>query len=237
MVPAPPAVSISTSVSPSPFAPPPTSAPIAGLVSHPLPLPSSSSSSSHVAVKAKLPDDVRVHPDQLAHSSDLDADGHPTGTEHVMERTFPSASRPDAGEATAGRLDAFTHDPLDQPQPRAPSRQVCLSSRTVLLSACVYAYVLCDRVQCCRLWILSTTPRHHAPHGARQRPHCSFLPHLRVSRPLTPCPTLFFQKNLTSYPSIRRRRRRHHHHYRRHRCVDFVGMTHRSSRSTNKGDN
>jgi hypothetical protein len=48
-----------------------------------------------------------------------------------MEHTSASISHPDAGEAgprgnsTADHLDAFTHDPPDQPQPRAQSRQVC----------------------------------------------------------------------------------------------------------------
>jgi hypothetical protein len=45
------------------------------------------------------------------------------------------------GNSTAGHLDAFTHDPPDQPQPQA-SRQVCPSSRAILLSACVYALIV-----------------------------------------------------------------------------------------------
>lgn len=122
----------SASVSPSPFAPPSASAPIAGPVSHSLPRPSSSS--TNLTAKAKSPDVVRVHPDQLALSSDLDADEHPAGSEYVMEHTSVSTLHPDDGEAgpggnsTAGHLNSFTHDPPDSPQPRAPSRQVCLSS-------------------------------------------------------------------------------------------------------------
>lgn len=226
MVPAPPAVGLavartSASISPSPFAPPPASAPIAGPVSQSLPLPSS----PHLTAKAKSPDVVGVHSDRPALSSDLNADDHPAGSEYVMEHTSASTSRPDHDEAgpggnlTAGNLDAFTHDPPDQPQ--SPSRQVCLSPRAIILSACVYTYVSCDRVKSYRLWIL----RHHAPH-TRRRPLCSFLPRLRVSDPLNPRPTLFLQKNpthQTSYPSIRRRRRRHR------RCVDHVAVTYGSS--------
>lgn len=137
---APPAVGLgvaSTSVSPSPFAPPP------GPVSLPLP---SSSSSTHLTAKAKSPDVVRVHPEQLAPSSglDLDTDGHPTGPEYVMENMSTCVLHPDdgdAGNSTGGHLNAVTHDPPDPPQPRAPSRQVCLSSPAVLFSACVYPYV------------------------------------------------------------------------------------------------
>lgn len=230
--------SIVTSVSPSPFAPPPASSSIAETVSQPLPLPSSSSSSSpHLAVRAKSPDVVQVHPDQLAHSSGS------AGIEHVKEHSSASVSRPDAGEAeprgnsATDHLDAFTHDPPDQPQPRALSRQVCLSSRAVLLSACVYAYVSCDRVQCCHPWILPITPHRHAPpHDIRQRPLCSFLPRRRVPHPLAPCPTLFLQKNAMSYPSIRPRPRPHHHC--RRRPVDFVAVTHESRpRPTNKDGN
>ena len=160
IVPAPPAVglgvaSTSASVSPSPFAPPPASAPKP--VSQSLPLPSSSSSSTHLTAKAKSPDVVPEHPDQPALSSDLDTDEHPARSEYVMEHTSVSTLHPDDGSAgpgensTASHIDAFMHDPLDLPQPRAPSRQVCLSSRAVLLSARAYPYVSCDRVQCCRL--------------------------------------------------------------------------------------
>jgi hypothetical protein len=179
IVPAPHAVSVgvtstSASVSPSPFAPPPTSAPIVGPVSQSL-LPSSSSS-PHPTAKAKSPAVVQVHPD----------------------------------------------------------RQVCPSSRTILLSACVYAYVLCDRVQCFRRWILPIAPRHHAPpipHGVRRGLLCSFLPRLRVTRSLAPGPALR-QKNPThqmSYPSIRHRHRRLHQHRRRRRRVDLVAVMYKSS--------
>jgi hypothetical protein len=245
IVPAPPAVglgvaSTSASVSPSPFAPPPASIPRP--VSQSLPLPSSSS--THLTAKAKSPDVVRVHPDQPAPSSDLDADEHPAKSEYVMEHTSVSTLLPDDGSArpggnsTTSHIDAFARDPLDPPQPRAPSRQVCLSSRAVLLSARAYPYVSCDRVQCCRLWILPIAARHQAPpHGARRRPLCSFLPRLRV-HPLIPSPTLFLQKNPTHqvpYLSIRHRHRHHHHH---HRCVELVAVTHRSSpRPTSKHDN
>lgn len=223
------------SVSPSPFAPPPASAPIAGPVSQPLPLPSSSSSS-----QAKSPDVVRVHPDrpdQLAPANDLESDEHPAGSEYVTEHTSASTSHSDAGEATADHLDAFARDPPDQPQPRT-SRQVCLSSRAVLLSACVYAYESCDRDQYLRLWIPPIAPLHHAlPRGAHRRPLCSFLRHLN---PLNSCPIPFLQKNPThrsSYPSIRcccRHRRRRHR-----RSVDEIdAVTHRSSpRPTNKDGN
>jgi hypothetical protein len=54
-----------------------------------------------------------------------------------------------------------------------------------------------------------------------------------VSHPLNPSPTLFLQKNLMSYPSIRRRRRHCHR-----RPVDFVAVTHRSRpRLTSKDGN
>jgi hypothetical protein len=183
-----------------------------------------------------------VHPDQRALSTDSDAGEHPTGTEDVMEHTSVSTLHPDDGEAgpggksTAGHIDAFEHDPPDQPQSRAPSRQVCLSSRAVLLSAYVYAYVSCDRVQRCRLWIQPIAPRHHAPSsGARRRPLCFCLPRLRVTDPLTPSPTLFLQTNPThqmSYLSIRHPRHRHR------RCVDLVAVTHRSSpKPTSKDGN
>jgi hypothetical protein len=237
IVPAPLGVGLgvaSASVSPSPFAPPPASAPIAGPVSHPLPRPSSSS--TNLTAKAKSPDVVQVHPDQLALSSDLDADEHPAGSEYVMEHASVSTLHPEGpgGNSTADHLNAFTHDPPDSPQPRAPSRQVCLSSRAVLHSACVYAYESCDRVQCYRLWIPPIAPRHQAPpHGARRRLLCSFLRRLRVY-PLTPSPTLFLQKNPTHqkpYPYIRHRR----HHHRHRRCVDLVAVTHGSSpRPTSK---
>jgi hypothetical protein len=157
IVPAPPPVglglaSTSASVSPSPFAPPPASTPIAGPVSQSLPFPSSSSS-LRLAANAESPHIVRVHPDKLALSSDLDADEHPAGSEYVMKHTSVSTLHRDDGEAgpggnsTADHLDACMHDPPDQPQLRAPSRQVCLSSRAVLLSACLYAYESCDRVR------------------------------------------------------------------------------------------
>ena len=244
IVPAPPAVSTSTSISPSPFAPPPASAPIAVPVSQSLPLlasSSSSSSSSHLTVKAKSPDVLRAHSDQLTLESNLDADEHPVRSEYVMDHTSASTSHPDAGEArprgnsTVGHLDTLMHDLPDQVQPRVLSRQVCLSSRAVLLSACVYTYVSYNRVQCCRLWILPIAPRHHAPlRGARRRPLCSFLPRLRVSRPLTPRPTLFVQKNPMHqilYPSIHLRR-----HHRHRRSVGVVGVTHRSSPSPTSKD-
>ena len=155
IVPAPPAAglgvaSTSTSVSPSPFAPPSTSIPRPVFQSQPL--PSSSSPSTHLTAKAKSPDVVRVHHDQPALSSDLVADGHPARSEYVMEQTSVSTLHPDDGSAgpggnsTVSHIDAFTHDPLDLPQPRVPSRQVCLSSRAVLLSARAYPYVSCDRV-------------------------------------------------------------------------------------------
>ena len=165
----------------------------------------------------------------MAPSSELNADEDPAESEHVMEHTSASTLHPDDGEARPGKNS--------MPQPQESSRQVCLSSRAVLLSVCVYAYLSCDRVQCCRLWILPIAPHHHAlPHDARQRPLCSFLPRLRVSHPLTPSPTLFLQKNPThqiSYPSIRHRRRHRHR-----RCVDLVAVTHRSSpRPTSKDGN
>jgi hypothetical protein len=222
-VPAPPAVSTSSSVSPSPFAPPPASAPIAVPVSQSLSLPSSSSS-LQLTVKAKSPDVVPVRPEAL--SSNLDAE-----SEYVMQHTSASTSQSDAGEAgargnsTVDHLDALKYDPPDQPQPRAPSRQVCLSSRTVLLSACVYAYVSCDRVRCCRLWIPPIAP-HDRPHDTRRRPLCSSLPRLRASHP----PTFFPQKNPThqmSYPWIRH----HRHHHRHRRPVEFIAVTNRSSQS------
>ena len=137
--------STSASVSPSPFAPPP--APIAGPVSQSLPLPLSTSSLSHLTAKAKSPRVVRAHLDQLDLSSDLhaDADEHPAWSEYVMEHKSASTFHPDNGEAgpggnsTAGHRDAFTHDPPDQPQPRVPSQQVCLSSRAVLFPpACMH---------------------------------------------------------------------------------------------------
>lgn len=239
IVPAPPAAglgvaSTSTSVSPSPFAPPSTSIPRP--VSQSQPLPSSSSSSTHLTAKAKSPDVVRVHHDQPALSSDLVADGHPARSEYVMEQTSVSTLHLDDGSAgpggnsTVSHIDAFTHDPLDLPQPRVPSRQVCLSSRAVLLSARAYPYVSCDRVQCCRLWILPIAARHQVlPRAAHRRPLCSFLPRLRV-HPLIPSPTLFLQKNPTHQVSSIRHRHRHRHH-RHHRCVEPVAVTHRSSQS------
>lgn len=120
----------SSSVSPSPFAPPPALAPIAGPVSQSLPLPS-----SYSTAEAKSPDVVRAHPDQSALSNDLDANEDSAGCGYVKEHTSTFTSRPDDGEAgpggnlTTGRFDTFTHDPPDQLQPRAPSRQVCILSR------------------------------------------------------------------------------------------------------------
>src|SRR6266446_683250 len=191
--------SMSASISPSPFAPPPASAPITGVP--PLPLPS-----SHLIVKAKSPDVVLVP----APSSDLDAREHAVGSEYVMEHTSAS-THPDDGGARLGENSTASHHPPNQPQARAQSRQVCLSSRAVLLSACVYAYVSCDRVQCCHPRIPPITPRHLAPpHCARQGPLCSFLPRLRASHTLAPRPALL-RKNPShqrSYPSIRRRHHR-----------------------------
>ena len=164
-----------------------------------------------------------MHPHQLAPSSDLDAEEHPAGNRHVIEHTSVSSLHLQDGEA--GLADAFTHDPPDQRQSRAPSRQVCLPSRAVLLSACVYTYVSCDRIPCYRFWIVPIAPRHHAPHrGARRRPPYSFLPRLRVPHPLTPSPTPFLQKN-PLYPLIHHRHR--HRHHRHLRCVDLVAVTHR----------
>ena len=211
IVPAPPALGVgvartSASVFPSPFAPPPALAPIAGPVSQSLPLPSSCSTA-----KAKSPDVVRAYPDQSALSNDWDTNKHPAGSEYVIEHTSTSTSRPSDGE------------------PRAPSRQVCLSSRAILLSACVYAYVSCDRVRYYCRWTLPMAPRHHAPlHDSRRRPLCSYLPRLRVSDPLTFHQTLFLQTNPThqmSYPSIHLR----HYHHRHRLYVELVAVTHRPS--------
>jgi hypothetical protein len=144
ILPAPPTAgigvaSIPSSVSPSPFAPPSASAPPPQLP----PVPSSSSS-LHVTAKAKSPDvSPGPHPDRSTISGELDVDERLMGSEYVMEITSTSASRSDDGEAGLGRnlisrhLDTPTLDPPDQLQARAPSIQVCLSSRAVFLSACV----------------------------------------------------------------------------------------------------
>jgi len=246
--PAPPAVvaSTSASVSPSPFAPPPASAQISGPVSHLIPPPPSSS--LRLTAKAKSPDTVRGHPDQMAVSGDLDADERHAGNENVTEYSSASTSRRDDGKARLGgnsttrHLDTSSFDPPDRPRARAPSLQVCLSSRVVLLSACVYAYELCNRVHCCGPWISPIAHRHHDPlflHGAHRRLLCFFLPRLRVPLPLVPRPTLLPQSETEtpnhrrSYPSTL-----HRHRHRHHRHVDLAAAMRESSpRTTSKDDN
>jgi len=63
-------------------------------------------------------------------------------SEHVMEHMLPLLR--EGGQAgLAGLGDLSPKDSQVDPSPeQAPSQQVCLSSRAVLLSACVYAYVL-----------------------------------------------------------------------------------------------
>lgn len=235
--------SISSSVSPSPFAPPSASAPVSQL-----PPPRASSSSSHQTAKNKSPDVSPGRPDPSAISSDVDVNGGFMGNEDVMECTSPASLR-DHGEAGHGRnstarhLDTPTSDPPDRLRARASSIQVCLSPRAVLLFACVYAYESCDRIQCFYPWIPSITHRHHAHpflHGTRRKLHCSFLLRLRVPHRITPRPTLLHQSETEtpnhqrSYPSTRHRHlpRRHRHH----RRADPAAMPGSSLRPKNMDD-
>ena len=68
-------------------------------------------------------------------------------SEHVMEHMLPLLREGDqarlAGLGVLSPKDSQGATPHVDPSPeQAPSQQVCLSSRAVLLSACVYAYVL-----------------------------------------------------------------------------------------------
>ena len=231
MLPTPPvigvgAASTSVSVSPSPFAPPPASTSISRPVSQLIP-PLSSSSSSHPSIKAKSPD-APVSPDQQAISGDLDVSERPEGSEHVTERASPSD---DGGASLNGNSTAGLPSYPDRLQARSPSLQVCPPSRIILLSACVYAYESCDRVQC-RPRITSIVHRHHAHlflHGTHRKLLCSFLPRPGVSHPLAPPPIRLLQSE-TAIPNHQTSYRLTLHRPRRHRHVDLAAM-HLSSQS------